>query len=243
MAQLQERSGAYPSRSALTLSAGKRIRIALIGERLPAQVDEARAEKEGLQIAALHRSAREFLDSPDDGSLDAVVFDYGSFQHHAVADMERVLRKSGASKGILVYGFAARPALDSLDRSRFVALRAPVDLHEIRIACADLHMVASTHETKSNVEKLEFIPHRYSVNELAQFASLPSRVSCECPHHLVSLIFSLNAFEKYSLDCESLNAEDAELHRYLHKMTSRARATVEEALAKVAKADKMEIRS
>ena len=51
--------------------------------------------------------------------------------------------------------------------------------------------------------------------------------------HLAQLITSLVRFEIYSAECESRNEEDADLHSYLHKTTSRARSMMERALARV----------
>jgi len=65
--------------------------------------------------------------------------------------------------------------------------------------------------------------------------------ACECPHHLVDVISSLNAFETYSQECDVLNVDDAALHAFLHSATAQARSLLETALARVMDADAIEI--
>lgn len=55
-------------------------------------------------------------------------------------------------------------------------------------------------------------------------------VDCECPHHLVGIIRTLNEFEFYSANCEHRRADDA----VLRASTAQARALMERALIEVA---------
>jgi DNA-binding transcriptional MerR regulator len=83
-------------------------------------------------------------------------------------------------------------------------------------------------------------PRRFDDGQLATLAGIKTEVDCECPHHLADLVQSLTAFEVYSDQCESRNSEDAALHAYLHAMTARARALMEESLATLARVEKLE---
>ena len=47
----------------------------------------------------------------------------------------------------------------------------------------------------------------------------------------------LVSFEQYSAQCESRNADDAELHRDLHFTAAHARSALEQALLRVAQAE------
>jgi hypothetical protein len=82
---------------------------------------------------------------------------------------------------------------------------------------------------------------RFDEATLAKIATASGSVRCECPHHLVDLVSSLGAFETYSLECEVLNLEDAALHSYLHSTVAQARSLMENALAQVIRADKIEV--
>jgi hypothetical protein len=50
---------------------------------------------------------------------------------------------------------------------------------------------------------------------------------------LAELITSLCAFEKYSGECANRNDEDARIHAQLEASTARARAILEESLARL----------
>ena len=52
-------------------------------------------------------------------------------------------------------------------------------------------------------------------------------------------MLSLTAFEQYSKECINRSPDDAELHAYLHLTTARARSLMEEGLARITKADKV----
>ncbi len=47
---------------------------------------------------------------------------------------------------------------------------------------------------------------------MQQLGQMPSKVQCECPHHLADLLTKLNAFERYSLEFGSTNIKDAAMH-------------------------------
>ncbi len=74
---------------------------------------------------------------------------------------------------------------------------------------------------------------RYDEGFLATVAELPSTVRCECPNHLAELLNKLNAFEQYSLECESADAADASIHSLLYAAASNCRALLEHALQRV----------
>lgn len=241
--QLRDRASQLESKSPQLTSKPVNPAVAIVGEHLPTTVCCDQALSAGLRVASTHASVAEYLTAaakPDAPNHDAVVFDFSTLHPQTVAGVNRALANKPGLRSVLVYGFASRGALEAIDTRRTVALRAPVDLHEIRLACTAPSVAAQTHDTAAASDP-EYIPHRYTIEQLAQLASASAKVHCQCPQHLVTLINSLNSFEKYSLECENLTPADAELHAYLYKMTSRARATIEEALAKVAAADKLSV--
>jgi len=71
---------------------------------------------------------------------------------------------------------------------------------------------------------------KYDDQTLAKIAAISPTINCECPHHLAELLSDLTAFEKYSKECESRNAEDQAMHAYLNKTASHARYIIEDAL-------------
>ena len=65
---------------------------------------------------------------------------------------------------------------------------------------------------------------------LGQIGQTPSSVQCECPNHVADLLMRLNAFERYSLACESANVTDAPVHAMLYLASGHSREILEEAL-------------
>ena len=82
-------------------------------------------------------------------------------------------------------------------------------------------------------------PRRFNAQQLANLARITSSIVCECPQHLAQLVTDLSAFEIYSANCVSRGDDDEALHRYLHKTTAAARAMIEAALERVAKAENL----
>ena len=73
----------------------------------------------------------------------------------------------------------------------------------------------------------------FDLRELARIVSLETPIKCEYPQQLATLIYSLNAFEKYCRECDNKYLEDAKFHKFLHQTTSQARSLIENALKKV----------
>jgi hypothetical protein len=84
-------------------------------------------------------------------------------------------------------------------------------------------------------------PVRYSPTQLGRLQEVVSALKCECPNHLAGILTSLSAFEEYSKNCKNLNREDAAIHAYLFRETSRARYLMQEALRVLCSYEKITI--
>jgi DNA-binding transcriptional MerR regulator len=80
----------------------------------------------------------------------------------------------------------------------------------------------------------EIPERRFDDASLADMAGLSTTLACECPQHLADILSRLGRFEAYSADCRQRSPADAHLHAYLQRVTARARAQFEAALARVA---------
>ncbi len=77
-------------------------------------------------------------------------------------------------------------------------------------------------------------PRRWDDAALTHFASLSSRVACDCPRHLAELLLLLTQFESYSAQCAHASPADSVLHAHLGRVAGLARARFEQALEQVA---------
>lgn len=197
-------------------------RLAVFGIQLAEQL---RAHpNHGLNIVGVYNHV---TDVPIE-TLEAhiLVLEYACVHREDIENITHLLNQSGARRAVIVYRFVHPDVEADLNTERITGLQAPIDLHELRLACPQSRATES--------DTTEAVPERlFAEMDLARIASQSSLIKCECPHHLVNLILSLNAFEDYSARCENKNAEDAQIHAYLHRITAQARAKIEHALTRV----------
>ena len=219
-------------------------RVAVLGEVLPTRLAEQPAEAQGLDVVGAYRELATFESEVAGLRPDAIVLEYPTVHRDTVAEVRRLLRRSGAARALVVYGFGAREAVDQLETERTATLRAPAGLAEVRRFCLGARGAIAAAERVSEPDEslAQPLPARqYSNEELARVASVSTSIKCECPHHLADLIMGLVAFESYSAECENRSADDAALHAYLHATTAQARALLEDALSRVVEAEGIEV--
>ncbi len=160
----------------------------------------------------------------------------------------------GAGRVLVLYNFGRGEDVNRLAAAQFELFRAPTTALAIVEALLRGPRVTNTAPPRVRSEQQratgdapevpvlteELPPRRFDDGQLCTLAGVRTDVDCECPHHLADLVQSLTAFEIYSDQCESRNSEDAALHAYLHAMTARARAIMEESLATLARVEKLE---
>lgn len=221
------------------------LRAGLLGVALPIRLRDGAAEGIGLEVAVAETRAADFAAACRQSRPDLLLLEYPTVQADTVEEIVDFLAVSGAARAIVVYGFARKPVLASLEQHPVTALRAPVGLAELGLAVRSVPASgalprAATRSNESGPTDSTgsgVAPARFSPVELERFSSESSTVACECPRHLAELVIALSAFETYSAQCVSLSPEDAELHSWLYRTTGRARAMMEEALERIARQD------
>ena len=188
-------------------------------------------------------------ESPKDA--DVVIANCPSLFPDVVDEIRVAVTRCKASRAVLVYDFTQAGLAESLSEpaQNITALRAPVTVSELRQACeADValatlrdYQIDLAPAEKDALGENEIPARQFSDAQLAEISQISTTIDCECPHHLSALLVSLNAFEKYSRDCENRNDQDAFLHAYLHRSTAKARAMIEEALVVLAEAEGIDI--
>jgi DNA-binding transcriptional MerR regulator len=235
LVQLQDRletqASALPSREG---GPRRAVRVAVLGDTLPVMLGATGPALEGLEVSVLERDAARFREAARQARPGVLVLELPSVHEETGSEVRALLQTSGARRALVIYAFGRADAVRRLDTAEVTPLRAPVDPGELRRWC----LAAGSAQGPLPAELVPSLPEppaarRYDAETLSRIVRGSTTVRCECPHHLAQLVFSLGAFEQYSAECESRNAEDAALHRYLHLTTARARAMIEEALARV----------
>jgi len=215
-------------------------RVAVLGDALAGRLVADTEFREGLDVVVVERDPARFREAVHQAHPDVLVLEYPTVHEETAAQVSSLLAGSGARRALIIYGFGRGEAVRRLDTSRTTPLRAPLDAGELRRWCvaATLPTVAAAPVAGPLPTLGEAPPpRRFDGETLARLASASTTVRCECPHHLVQLVYDLSAFERYSAECESRTPEDAALHAYLHLTTARARVLIEEALARVVVAE------
>ena len=181
---------------------------------------------------------------------DLVIVECPTLFLETVREVQDLVKRASAQRAIVVYRFAQSKTAGMLDKDieGITAIRAPVDLHELQLACrAEAALVRSGSKSarlsaaEDDEAPADIPPRLFSEAELARITRISSTVECECPRHLASLLASLAAFEQYSLECEDRSPEDAAVHAALHRATAKARHTMERALRDLMLAEGIEL--
>ena len=214
-------------------------KVAVLGDTLSAQFSAAPPRNDNLDWVWVGRDREQFTQAARAAGCEVVVIELPTVMTDAYTTVQRLLSQSGAAHAVIVYGFGTRKALRQLAAANFTILRAPAGPEDLRAACLRAVGIRLGPDSLTRMDDLlaEPAPRHFSAAELALAASFSTKVECECPRHLADIVSSLNAFEDYSASCVNRDNDDALLHTFLHTTTSQARALMERALERVARAE------
>ena len=175
--------------------------------------------------------AAEFESLP---SVDAVIVDVPVVSNSLPAALQQLRAATKARVVIVAYGIGNRQVLARLDAANVIALAAPTDPAQLARICQLGLSVEPTPPTAfSQLLTHSVAPRRYADAFLHQLSQMPSKVECGCPNHLADLLTKLNAFERYSLECESTNIKDAAMHAMMYSASGHCREFLEEVLRRL----------
>ena len=207
------------------------VRVAIVGEALAARAAAAASRHPRLQIVATCTDREHAAGALRDLAVDLLAIELPALREDAVEFVDALAAALGARRAVVSYRFGTEAAVRELRRRGHAVARAPVDLAQIEILGAALPGAPEAAPVTAPSAP------RFDERTLAQLAQISTTVRCECPRHVVDLLLSLRAFERYSAECENRSPADAELHRRLGRVAGSARALFEEALVRVAQAE------
>lgn len=211
------------------------LRVLVFGDALPLLWNSQPREAFGLRLTGIHSNLIDLERQAVQEAPDALVLEFPSVQKDTVTEVRNLMRRTKVKHCVVVYGFGAKDALRRLDTPPVRTLRAPADLADVaRVLFESVPgMVADASHPIIAGQLGKVAPPKFDNRVLARIASASTAVECECPHHMVDVIYKLHAFEVYSAECESRDDKDAALHAYLYKTTAQARAVMESALERL----------
>ncbi len=239
--QLQERLELCLAKDfSIPMDKPDRCRVAVFGTALTARMQQPDNTLQELELVVAEWDRQTFLDAVREHHPDILLLEFPTVHASTLEDVDELLQASGAHRALVIYGFGTEQTVTRLDTALITPLRAPVGMPELRQLCLAEHH-AQPLPSFEPVAEQALSRRRYDTQHLIRIANASTAVHCECPHHLVDLVFNLVAFETYSAECINTSPEDAALHRRLHTATAQARAMIEEALAMVVEAEGMEL--
>jgi hypothetical protein len=232
-AALDERLTAMGRDRGPTLAPVPRLQVGVYGQGAVALADTL-AQMDGhwsLVDTQVDASPTSLHKAPPDG--DCLILELASLAPGSVETLEALSRDAGRRALILIYGFARDQDLQRLARAGTIILRAPVGADDLKRALDEvtqqrLAAAALAQVVQASSELAE--RPRFTAAELTRIGQISTSIDCECPHHLVTLISNLRAFESYSADCTNRNTSDAAMHEFLYRETLRANLIMESAL-------------
>jgi len=215
-------------------------RLAVYGETLAEALSDASLP--GSRVVLAETDFERFKSDLALAELDALVLEYSIINADTPEIVTTLKQLARSDRVLVVYGFGRAADVEQLVRAGVQVLRAPADTHAITKLLGISGVSVETDAEPgpmlpASVDEDKAPPRRLSTQALQKLATASTAVECECPHHLVDLVRSLAAFELYSRQCRNRNQQDAALHAYLHVTTAQARALIEDALIRTAKAE------
>lgn len=178
----------------------------------------------------------EWLNTPTQDS-DITIIDVPTLDSETLSKLTSYQEKQTTSLTV-IYRYSQPNILQRALSSGIRVYRGPVS---VTLARDLFNSSRETDKSGAAPELLPVTPPRISPAEVRRVGALSNSVACECPAHVADLLSSLNAFEKYSLECISKQPDDAKMHQYLHQTTANARTLFETALERLAAHEGIEL--
>lgn len=173
---------------------------------------------------------------------DILVLGVASLTSDSVASILEMMKRTCPKLMVLVYRFANKLSLSALRNQGIRLAKAPLDEESLASIMSEFfERIGQRLAFKIPQPSVDYPVHLFSADQLVKISELPTKVDCECPHHLVDLLEGLKAFERYSGDCVNKNDQDAALHDKIQRTTAVARHQLEKLLEEVLEVEGIEI--
>jgi len=229
----------------------KTLRIALVGAHLRHGLISRGEESAQMVLVQTANNLHQAPVQLKDVVVDVLVIELGEIAApEEQLQLIRQAQQACSARAVLVlYRFASSDAIRRLRLAGNQVARIPGDAGEVaslcRVALARSQVQVQTRHRRvmgnprprPHFASQEIPARLMDEDMLAVIARSATSIHCECPRHLVDLLQTLWSFEQYSAQCENRNADDAALHRDLHYTAAQARASLEQALLRVAEAE------
>jgi DNA-binding transcriptional MerR regulator len=209
------------------------LRAAVIGEGLARRI--AAAGRESAELAVQwSRSRLEDAASPPRGAdVEVLLIELSELDESVLPMIVSVRQACSAAAVVVLYRFCSSATIRALRAQGCLVARVPAEPGELVLLCRS----ALTGERLPPPERPDVPEVRFDEEYLSTVTVTGNQLACECPRHLADLLLMVGSFERYSAQCASRNEDDAQLHRELQLASGRARAILENAMERLARAE------
>ena len=170
------------------------------------------------------------------GRVDVVLASVDSLGSKPLTLLRRIRLALQPTSLLVTYSYMTRPMREKLQTQPLRLLKDNMPPERLRELVVQ-GLLADRLRNSTRSKPQDHAPRRFTAAQLDQLQRQISRLDCECPNHVASLVSALLAFEVYSANCSSASSADAALHTKLHVGTSQARAVMEELLMTLVQAE------
>ncbi|MCA9627404.1 MAG: hypothetical protein KC766_07050 [Myxococcales bacterium] len=212
-------------------------RIAVLDDRLPAQIRENPGAFEGVDLVWTGTDVEQLKASARLTRPSVLIVNVELLGGHSPENLTQLLDATHADLVLCLYTFARREALEAMNQGKLRAIRVPVSLATLRTQMMSVIvrqlLSSDADQPRRDPEPVE--APVFTSAQLGRLQEVRSTIDCECPNHLAELVIGLRAFEEYSARCSSKDDRDRDVHRSLNQAAARARHEMEQALLAVVK--------
>lgn len=211
------------------------IRVGVIGESLAARLAAGGRDSLNLDIRCSCASLEQALPLLPKAEAEVLVIELSELGESAVPLIIAARQAAEASAVVVLYRFCASATIRLLRSKDCFVIRVPADLGELVWLCRAA-LTGQRHAMQDQQAEAP-APRRFDDDALTFLSTAANKVGCECPRHLADVLLMVGSFERYSAQCASHNADDAQLHRELEHAAGQARSILEIAMERLARAE------
>ena len=211
------------------------IRVAVVGESLAGRLAAGGRESLNLDIRCSCANLEQALQRLPKAEAEVLVIELSELDESAVPSIIAARQAAEASAVVVLYRFCASATIRLLRSKDCFVMRVPADLGELVWLCRAA--LAGQRYAIQDQQTAEPAPPRFDEDALNLLSTAANKVGCECPRHLADILLMVGSFERYSAQCASHNADDAQLHRELGRAAGQARSILENAMERLARAE------
>ncbi|MCU6433994.1 MerR family transcriptional regulator [Undibacterium sp. Jales W-56] len=221
--------------------AARASRVVLVGPLLSSRQFENTLHDSALIVVERYVNLTDATNPARRVDADILVTEFPILNEASQEAIASVKNACGATQVIVLYRFAPSAVIRRLRLAGYEVARAPSDSVETEALCRALLRIPSIESKLAASIPVSLAgnpaPPRFAEQELIALTNASNTVYCECPRHLVELLLSMSAFERYSAECANRGPDDAALHLDLQHAAGHARVILEDAFLRVAIAE------